>query len=334
MADPAVSRARALILPLGIAACCGMAILGGLLTGPVPISLPDMLATLLPGASSESLTYQVIHELRLPRVSGAFAVGASLAVAGALLQILLRNPLADPYILGTAGGAAAGALGAILAGLSGALVNGAALLGALCSTLAVFWLGFSSGSGFTPLRLLLTGVVVAAGWNAVISFLLVSASSQDAGAMLFWLLGDLGRITSAAPAWWSLGLALMLGMAAARSLNVLRQGEMSAQAVGVPVAPLRLALFAAASLLTATAVTLAGAVGFVGLLVPHALRLLGVRDHRVLLPAAACVGGAVLVAADTLSRVLIAPQQLPVGVLTAALGVPVFLVLLRRTHQS
>lgn len=333
MAHSAVSRSRALILPVAIALCCGLAVLTGLMTGPVPVSLSELLETLLPGAAADSVTYQVVHELRIPRVSGAFAIGASLAVAGAMLQILLRNPLADPYILGTAGGAAAGALGAILAGLGSLLVNAAALTGALCSTLLVFWLGFGR-AGFTPLRLLLTGVVVAAGWNAAISFLLVSAASQDASAMLFWLLGDLQRITDATAAWWTLAIGLLVGMAMARSLNVLRQGELSAQAVGVPVVPLRLVLFTAASLLTATAVTLAGAVGFVGLLVPHALRLLGVKDHRTLLPAAAGLGGAVLVAADTLSRMILAPQQLPVGVLTAALGVPVFLILLHRTGRA
>jgi len=333
MAHLADTRGRALILFLALAASCGLAVVAGLLTGPVAISPSELLRALLPGAAMDSVSYQVIHELRLPRVSGAFAIGASLAVAGAMLQILLRNPLADPYILGTAGGAAAAALGAILAGLSGLFVNAAALSGALCSTLLVFWLGFGR-AGFTPLRLLLTGVVVAAGWNAVISFLLVSASSQDASAMLFWLLGDLARITDASAAWWTLAIGLLTGLITARSLNVLRQGDMSAQAVGVPVAPLRLALFGAASLLTASAVTLAGAVGFVGLLVPHALRLLGVKDHRALLPAAACLGGAVLVAADALSRVILAPQQLPVGVLTAALGVPVFLILLQRTGRA
>lgn len=332
MAHTAVSLRRTLILSCGLVTFCGLAVLAGLLMGPASISLPELLAVLLPDANVNSVAYQIVHELRVPRVSGAFAIGASLAVAGAMLQILLRNPLADPYILGTAGGAATGALSAILAGLTGIMVNGAALAGALCSTLLVFRLGFDR-AGFTPLRLLLTGVVVAAGWSAVISFLLVSASSQDANAMLFWLLGDLERISDASPAWWALAIGLLVGMTTARSLNVLRQGELSAQALGVPVATLRLALFGAASLLTAAAVTLAGAVGFVGLLVPHALRLLGVQDHRSLLPAAACLGGAVLVAADALSRVIIAPQQLPVGVLTAALGVPAFLFLLQRTGR-
>lgn len=332
MAHPAIPVRNALIRPLGLVTFCGLAVLAGLLTGPASISLPELLAALLPGADVNTVTYQIVHELRVPRVSGAFAIGASLSVAGAMLQILLRNPLADPYILGTAGGAAAGALSAILAGLTGVLVNAAALAGALCSTLVVFRLSFDR-AGFTPLRLLLTGVVVAAGWNAVISFLLVSASSQDANAMLFWLLGDLERISDASAAWWALAIGLFVGMITARSLNVLRQGELSAQAVGVPVAKLRLTLFGTASLLTAAAVTLAGAVGFIGLLVPHALRLLGVQDHRSLLPAAACLGGAVLVVADALSRVIVAPQQLPVGVLTAALGVPVFLFLLQRSGR-
>lgn len=333
MAYLADSRSRTLILFLVLAAGCVLAVVAGLLSGPVDISLRELLQVLLPGAPPDSVTYEVIHVLRLPRVSGAFAIGAGLAVAGAMLQILLRNPLADPYILGTAGGAATGALSAILAGLGGLLVNAAALSGALCSTLLVFWLGFGR-EGFTPLRLLLTGVVVAAGWNAVISFLLVSASSRDASAMLFWLLGDLERISDSSAAWWTLAIGLLVGMITARSLNVLRQGDVSAEAVGVPVVALRLTLFGVASLLTATAVTLAGAVGFVGLLVPHALRLVGVKDHRALLPAAACLGGAVLVAADALSRVILAPQQLPVGVLTAALGVPVFLILLQRTARA
>lgn len=281
------------------------------------------------GPASMELPRTLIMELRLPRALSAFAAGGLLALAGALMQVLLRNPLADPYILGISGGAAVGALLSMLLGLGAAWTSGNAFVGALLSMLLVFGLAHGRGS-WNPLRLLLTGVVVAAGWGAVISFMLAIAPERGLHGMLFWLMGDLSHTP---PPHWGLlvlGLGLLACLPLARDLNVLARGELAAGALGVSVTRLRLILYLVASLLTATAVTIAGSVGFVGLVIPHLLRLLGLTDHRRLLPAAVLAGGSLLMLADTVARSLLAPQQLPVGVITALLGVPVFLYLLHR----
>lgn len=271
----------------------------------------------------------ILFELRLPRALAAFAVGGMLALAGAQMQVLLGNPLADPYILGISGGAAVGALLAMLSGAALLGVNLAALLGALASMLLVFALAQGRGA-WNPTRLLLTGVVVAAGWGALISFLLVTAPQHNLPGMLFWLMGDLSHARHWLPGLVILLLGLLLAQAQARSLNLLARGELQAAALGVAVAPLRLQLYLSTSLLTAGAVSIAGSIGFVGLIVPHLLRLLVGSDHRLLLPSSVLAGGALLTLADTLARTLFAPQQLPVGVLTAMIGVPVFLYLLQR----
>lgn len=298
----------------------------GLSSGSVAVPLSEIMSALW---GSDTLHSTVILELRLPRLLAAFAVGGLLAVAGALLQVLLRNPLADPYILGISGGAAVAALLAMLAGLGGWWVSGSALFGALGSMLLVFGLAHSAGS-WTPTRLLLTGVVVAAAWGALISFLLAVAPEHNLRGMLFWLMGDLshGGEWHAPLALLIVGLLLLLPYA--RELNLLARGEITAGSLGVHVGRLRLIIYFAASLLTAAAVTTAGSVGFVGLIVPHMLRLIAGSDHRLLLPASALLGGSLLMLADTLARSLIAPQQLPVGVLTALIGAPVFLYLLHR----
>jgi iron complex transport system permease protein len=284
----------------------------------------------LGGDGSETST-AIVRELRLPRALAAFAVGGLLALAGALMQVLLRNPLADPYILGISGGAAVGALGAMLAGAS-VLVTPAALIGALASTLLVFGLARAGAerAPWTTTRLLLTGVVVAAGWGALIALMLTLAPDAQVKGMLFWLIGDLGGSTVAAPALLVLGIAVAGALAFARDLNVLARGDDVAAALGVDVARTTLLLCGLAALATAAAVTTAGSIGFVGLVVPHALRLVLGNDQRVLLPASVLAGGALLVLADTLARSVVAPVQLPVGVITALVGVPVFLVLLAR----
>jgi len=279
----------------------------------------------------DALHQQVIQQLRLPRALAAFAVGGLLTLAGALMQVLLRNPLADPYVLGISGGAAVAALLAMLAGLSGVLLQGSAFIGAMLATILVFGLAHGKGQ-WTTSRLLLTGVVLAAGWGAMISFLLAIAPTTQLPGMLFWLMGDLSPNNNPT---WALGL-LLLGILFAlpmgRSLNILSRGELQAQSLGVEQAKLRYGIYLLASLYTATAVTLAGSIGFVGLVVPHLTRLLLGSDNRRLLPAAALLGGSLLVLADTLARTIIAPQQLPVGVLTALIGVPLFLILLQRNR--
>jgi len=271
----------------------------------------------------------IVRELRLPRAVAAFATGGALALAGALLQVLLRNPLADPYVLGVSGGAAVGALTAMLVGAVAWMVPTAAFAGALVSTAIVFGLARGRGA-WSPTRLLLTGIIVAAGWAAVVALILSLAPETQLRGMLFWLIGDL----SAPPATWTplaaVVLVLVAAMAFARDFNALARGEMMAASVGVDVARLPWLLFALSALLTAVAVTVAGAIGFVGLIVPQAVRLVLGNDQRVVLPASALGGGVLLLIADTLARVVAAPAQLPVGVITAMIGVPLFLVLLSR----
>ena len=273
----------------------------------------------------------MIHELRLPRALSAFAVGGLLALSGALLQVLLRNPLADPYVLGVSGGAAVAALLSMLGGLGIGWVRGNAFLGALLSMLIVFGLS-RLGSAWTQNRLLLTGVVVAAGWGALISLILALAPSAQVQGMLFWLIGDLSYATQPAMALMALVAGLAVSLWFARALNLLLRGEGTAAALGENPARLRYIIYLVASLLTAMAVTLAGSVGFVGLVIPHILRLVAGSDHRFLLPACVLLGGGFLTIADTLARSWVAPVQLPVGVITALLGVPAFLYLLIRSR--
>lgn len=297
--------------------------------GSVTIS-PAELWAVIQGEGS-MLHSTLVWELRLPRALAAFATGGLLAVAGALMQVLLRNPLADPYVLGLSGGAAVGALLAMLSGMGALLISGSAFAGAMLATVLVFGLAHGTGS-WTASRLLLTGVVVAAGWGAVITLILALTPSYKLPGMLYWLMGDVSYARTPWPALLVLALAIAVIMPLARNLNVLARGSMQAAALGVSVRPLEWTIYLLASLLTATAVTTAGSIGFVGLIVPHMLRLALGNDQRIILPASALAGGILLVLADTLARTVIAPEQLPVGVITALLGVPTFLYLLHRSR--
>ncbi len=315
-----------LILPL-IFLLAPLSLLLALMVGSISLDSSAVWAALW--GDEAGLATAVVLDLRLPRALAAFATGGLLALAGTLMQVLLRNPLADPYILGVSGGAAVGALLSMLLGLGSGWLMGNAFAGALLSVLLVF--GLAHGRGvWTATRLLLTGVVVAAGWGAVISFVLAISPERNLHSMLFWLMGDLGHAPPPLTGLLVLALGLLACLPLARDLNVLTRGELAASALGVSVPRLRLMLYLIASLLTATAVTIAGSVGFVGLVIPHLLRLLGITDHRRLLPAAVFSGGSLLVLADTVARSALAPQQLPVGVITAFLGVPLFLYLLHR----
>jgi iron complex transport system permease protein len=270
--------------------------------------------------------------LRLPRALSAFAVGGLLALAGAMLQVLLRNPLADPYVLGVSGGASVTALLAIMIGLPAVGIDGAAALGALAACLLVFALAQGPG-GWTPTRLLLTGIVVASGAGSIVSLLLALSDDTRLRGMVFWLLGDLSR----AQRWeWLLALlvaACVVSIALGRHLNVLARGATQAASVGLHVRRFQVLLFVLSSVLTGCAVSAAGSIGFVGLVTPHLARLALGTDNRVVLPAAALLGGILLMAADLASRVLIAPRQLPVGALTALVGVPLFLLLMARQRS-
>ena len=286
----------------------------------------------LRGQASEQARALVV-ELRLPRALTAFAVGGLLAVAGVLMQVLLRNPLAEPYILGSSGGGAVAALLAMIAGLGGFGVDIAAFGGAMAATLLVFSIAHGTGS-WTPARLLLTGVVLAAGFSAATTLLLALSPEQNLRGMLFWLMGDLSFAFEPVRCLVLLAVVLAGATLGARHLNVLARGELQAAIVGLPVSSFRYLIFAAASLATALSVTTVGVIGFIGLVVPHLVRLVGGSDHRIVLPASALAGGALLVVADTLARTIMAPRQLPVGALTAAIGVPLFLVLMSRVRQE
>ena len=280
----------------------------------------------------------IVRELRLPRATAAFACGGLLALSGALMQVLLRNPLAEPYVLGVSGGAATGALLAMLTLAPLWTVQAGAAGGALMSMVLVATLArrdllhpqVQGGHHEAGSRLLLTGVILAAGWGAVITLILSIAPEARLRGMLFWLTGDLGGTASYGLALGTLVLALLLTLPMARALNVMLLGETVARSLGVRVGRVRLSAYLVASLAIAASITTAGSIGFVGLVVPHLVRLAWGNDQRLLLPAAALLGGTLLMAADLIARTAIAPAQLPVGVITALLGVPTFLFLLLR----
>ncbi len=277
--------------------------------------------------------------LRAQRASLAFSVGALLTLAGALLQLLLRNPLADPYVMGVSGGAAVGAVlsGVLLpAALLSAGLQAGALAGALLAIAVLFVLARRSlllpslPTAMPGVRLILTGVMVSTGFGALLTLLLSLAPDSQLRGTLFWLMGDLDAESYGLSAWIVLLLVGVWAVRQAPRLNVLAHGDATAQLLGLPVTRLRVIILLAASLATAAAVALAGAIGFVGLVVPHALRLWLGNDQRVLLPAAMLGGGATLLLADLIARTVLAPVQLPVGVVTALIGVPLFLMMLSR----
>lgn len=302
----------------------------GLLAGSAGLSPGDVLGALTGGGNGTAAA--IVLDLRLPRVLAAFACGGLLALSGVLLQALLENPLAEPYILGVSGGAASGALAAMALGAGAALINLGALGGALADVALL--LALNAGARWNPYRLLLTGVVLSAGYGAVVALLLALAPGDGLRGMLFWLMGDLSRAGHPGFLWLTLALLALLSFVLAPALDALGCGEAKARSLGVAVRPVRLAVFLMASVAAAAAVVEAGAIGFVGLLVPHFLRLSGVAAHRGLLPASVLAGGVFLTLADTLARTVAAPQQLPVGALTALLGVPALLLVLRGSRHA
>lgn len=321
MKNHRVSLTYALLATAALAA-----LIGSLLAGSVTLSFAEVWQAVV--RAQAGLAHDVIFELRLPRASTAFAAGATLAIAGVLMQVLLRNPLADPFVMGVSGGAAVAALGAMLVGLRGLGVDVSAAIGALGTTLVVFVLSHRTG-GWTPGRLLLTGVVVAAGANAVVSMLLALGDDAELRGMLFWLMGDLSVSRDPLTLIVVFAAVLIATLPFARHLNVLARGELQAQLLGAPVHGLRMGIFIASSVLTAVCVTTAGTIGFVGLVTPHLVRLMLGADHRFVIPAAALLGGTLVTLADLCARTLFSPRQLPVGALTALVGVPLFLMLMR-----
>lgn len=330
------ARRQRLVLAL-LLACALLVLAAAGLAGSVALPLSDLpsgLRDLLTGREGMAAT---LLDLRLGRASSAFVTGASLSLAGVMMQALVRNPLADPYVLGISAGAAVGALAALFVGAALWSVDVGALLGAAGISLLLYALArrdlgarreASSDTG----TLLLTGIVLASASMALVTLLLSVAPESRLRGMVFWMIGDLAGTSWRLLPWVVLAAALFLTQRRARSLNVLALHADAAVALGVDVGRLRRFLFACSGVLTACAVTTGGAIGFVGLVVPHACRLAFGADHRLLVPASALAGGSFLVLADTLARTVIAPQQLPVGVLTSLIGVPVFLFQLHHLH--
>jgi iron complex transport system permease protein len=326
-----MNRSRALLILALLALLALASLMLALGVGSVALTPGEVWAALT--GRGDGMESEVVRHLRLPRALAAFACGGLLALAGALMQVLLRNPLADPYVLGISGGAAVGVLAAMLLGAgTGFGLHAAAFVGALAAMGLVFGLVRGDGS-WTQTRLLLTGVIVAAGCGAAVALMLTLAPEQQLRGMLFWLMGDASQAGDPLPALLILATGLAVALYFARELNLLTRGALLAATLGADVAWLRLLLYFLASGLTATAVTSVGSVGFVGLVVPHLVRLALGNDQRLLLPAASLAGAALLTLADTLARSVVAPQQLPVGVLTALIGVPVFLFLLARAPR-
>jgi iron complex transport system permease protein len=316
------------LLFLGLILLSAASIAGAAALGSVTLDWSQWTNAL---TNPESEMGELVWRLRLPRAGAAWTVGALLSLSGCLMQVLLRNPLADPYILGVSGGASFAALCGMTVGAAATAVPALAWAGALVSILIVFSLARGEGP-WSGTRLLLTGVVTASGWAALISLLLTLGPDGSLRGMLFWLIGDLSY---AHLPYWAvviLVLAFLVCFGMARSLNVLAMGETTARLLGEPTRNLLWLVYVLASVLTATAVSIAGNIGFVGLIVPHLMRLLVGSDHRILLPTATLFGGSFLVLSDTLARTALAPRQLPVGVVTALLGVPLFLLLLNRAR--
>ena len=306
--------------------------------GAVPVSVTDLvldLGRIAIGRANELPTeYRlIVFDLRLPRILLGILVGAALSVAGASFQALLRNPLADPYVLGVSSGAALGSIVALILAPEYALITPlGAFLGALATIAGVYFLGRRDGQ-LDSTTLLLGGIICASFFSAIILFLMTTLSGRDLRGMAYWLMGDLSTPVSAGMQWiFTVGLVAGIGAIYSTSadLNLLLTGEREAIHLGVDATRVKLVVYVSASLLTALAVSASGAIGYVGLLVPHAVRLIFGSDYRLLIPASALCGAIAIVLADTLARTIVAPTELPVGAMTAMAGAPVFIYLLRR----
>ena len=295
---------------------------------------PMQVVAVLRGAG-DAATRTIVLDLRIPRALLAVLVGGALGLSGAVFQALLRNPLAEPYILGVSGGAAIGAVSAIVSGLAAAAawsVPAAAFGGSLVAILLVFRVASGASGGLDTRVLLLAGVVVGAFFNALILLLLSFADTDRFRAAFFWMMGSLAGADRASLVWLAVCLlpAVAILLRLARAFDLLSIGEDTAMHLGSDPKRTKIVAYVTASLAVAASVAVVGVIGFIGLVVPHALRLAWRGDHRFLLPASFVAGAAFLLAADTAARVVVAPAELPVGVVTALVGVPVFVVLLRR----
>jgi len=288
----------------------------------------------LTGRSASVPGYQVsiIADVRLPRILTAVVVGAALSVAGAAYQGLLKNPLADPYILGVSTGAAVGAIVATV--FAESILVGrpiAAFAGAILTMAAVYGLG-QKERGSSSDRLILAGIITNTFLSSVVIFLLTASSGSQLRSIFSWLIGDLSGTTSLLPLVVAIVVAgIAVVFLNARSLNLLMIGDQDAQALGVEVRRVRLIMFAAASLITGAVVAISGVIGFVGLVVPHAVRMVCGSDNRIVIPASGLVGASFLLLADLIARTILSPREIHIGVISALIGAPVFVYLLRRS---
>lgn len=340
MHHPAHSQRRRAMLVIGALLLCAVAsLLFAGMTGSIAVPLadvPDALRQLARG-DGNTLAASLI-ELRASRALTAFVTGGALALAGVMMQALLRNPLADPYVLGISAGASVGALLALLLMAAAIVVDLAALAGAVAVSMLLYLLARRDLRGGLALEggtsmLLLTGVILSSACMALVTLMLSIAPEGRLRSMIFWMIGDLAGAPLRLAPWLVLGAALLYALRNARAMNMVALHAEAAATLGIRVGSLRKGLFFVSGVLTASAVTSAGSVGFVGLIVPHACRFAFGPDHRVLIPAAVLTGGSFLVLCDTLARTIIAPQQLPVGAITAIIGAPVFLYQLHRLRR-
>jgi iron complex transport system permease protein len=289
---------------------------------------------------ADTVDYEIFFKIRIPRIILAALVGAALAGSGVVLQAILRNPLADPYILGVSSGAGLGVMLAVITGigynfLAGSAVTVFAFAGALVTVWIVWFIGHFTAAGQTT-SLLLAGVVINAFFSAIIMFLTSIAQSHQVYSTIFWLMGNITE--KPLEVLYSAGLLIFIGLVllftVSQRLNLLAFGQTQAKSMGVNTTRVRLFAFAVSAFITAVAVSLSGLIGFVGLIVPHAVRLILGADHRRLLAVSALAGAGFLVIADTISRTIVAPAQLPVGVITAIAGGPFFLILLAKYSRK
>jgi iron complex transport system permease protein len=334
---PLRRRTGPVIAALLCAALASLLIAG--MTGSIAVALSDLpqaVLQLLHGRP-DSLAATLLA-LRGGRALMAFVSGGALALAGVMMQALLRNPLADPFVLGLSSGAAVGALCALLLMCATTTVDGAAMLGAVAVSLLLYLLArrdLRSGAaaeGGTSM-LLLSGVILSSACMALVTLMLSIAPEGRLRSMVFWMIGDLAGTPVRITPWIVLAAALAYTLRHARALNMLALHAEAAATLGVRVGALRRGLFFVSAVLTASVVTNAGAIGFVGLIVPHACRFAFGSDHRVLVPSAVLAGGCLLVLCDTAARTIVAPTQLPVGAITALIGAPVFLYQLHRLRK-
>lgn len=317
----------------GIVGALAVLVVASLAIGAVPLAPAAALRALV--GQGDPLTITIVRELRLPRVLLAILVGCALGSSGAALQGTLRNPLAEPYLLGVSGGAAVGAVIALTLGIEHAgLMPVAAFVGAIAAVVLVLGLARAAGASRDARTLLMAGVVIGAFANAAILLLLADASPERVRGALFWLAGSLGDASWGRIAW--LGAYVVVGVtllvARGRLLDVLSLGEESAAALGADVGAATREIFLVSALMAAASVSAAGLIGFVGLVVPNVVRASGVVRHRTLVAASALAGAALMLGSDLLARTVRAPIELPVGAITALIGVPVFLARLRRVR--